>query len=73
MQNVQISTYLRPPPLPAAPANERGTAPVFGRPRQPAAIVPLPLGRRARRTARLDERRGEILLFLGVRYERRAS
>ena len=34
---------------------------------------PGPEARRASRIPRADERRGEILLFLGVRYERLAS
>ncbi len=40
-----------------------------------SALIPFP-GAEARRTCRIprsDERRGEILLFLGVRYERLAS
>jgi hypothetical protein len=40
-----------------------------------AVLIPFP-GTEARRTCRIprsDERRGEILLFLGVRYERLAS
>ncbi|ACB22884.1 MULTISPECIES: hypothetical protein [Methylobacterium] len=40
-----------------------------------ATLIPFP-GAEARRTCRIprsDERRGEILLFLGVRYERLAS
>lgn len=40
-----------------------------------AVLIPFP-GTAARRTCRIprsDERRGEILLFLGVRYERLAS
>ena len=41
----------------------------------PAVLLPFP-GPEARRTRRLprsDEQRGEILFFLGVRYERLAS
>ena len=40
-----------------------------------ATLIPFP-GAEARRTCRIErsgERRGEILLFLGVRYERLAS
>ncbi|MGV7031186.1 hypothetical protein [Methylobacterium symbioticum] len=73
---MQLSTYLCPPALPARAANEGETArdlAVSGRrPRPSAAIVPLPQERPARRSTAPDERRGEILLFLGVRYERRA-
>jgi hypothetical protein len=71
---VQLSTYLSPPPLPARPANESGLREPAGprRLRPSAAIVPLPQGRGRPRKARPDESRGEILLFLGVRYERRA-
>lgn len=73
---MQLSTYLSPPALPARAANESGAARDHAasgrRPRASAAIVPLPQVRPARRAAGPDERRGEILLFLGVRYERRA-
>ncbi|GJD56020.1 hypothetical protein [Methylobacterium dankookense] len=72
---MQLSTYLCPPALPARAANEGGVARDHAasgrRPIPSAAIVPLPQARPRRSTAP-DERRGEILLFLGVRYERRA-
>ena len=45
------------------------------RPDESAILLPFP-GPEARRTRRLpqsDEQRGEILFFLGVRYERLAS
>lgn len=39
-----------------------------------AMLIPFPPGTHMRRRAPLSgERRGEILFFLGVRYERRAS
>ncbi|MBE7248551.1 MAG: hypothetical protein INR63_26700 [Actinomycetospora chiangmaiensis] len=40
-----------------------------------ATLIPFPGAevRRSRRIPRADEQRGEILLFLGVRYERLAS
>lgn len=44
-------------------------------PAESATLIPFP-GAEARRTCRIPrsgERRGEILLFLGVRYERLAS
>ena len=43
--------------------------------RSGAVLVPFPAAgaRRNRRIPRAGERRGEILLFLGVRYERLAS
>lgn len=72
---MQLSTYLSPPTLPERAANESGAPWTFAsgrRPHPPAVIVPLPQARRARRAARPGERRGEILFFLGVRYERRA-
>jgi len=41
----------------------------------PALLIPFPSAeaRRTRRLPRSDEQRGEILFFLGVRYERLAS
>lgn len=72
---MQLSTYLAPPPTPLRAANEAvpGPEPLRdARPARPdAAVLPFrPLARRHRRPAETHERRGEILLFLGVRYSR---
>lgn len=66
---MQLSTYLAPPPTHLRAANE--AAPDLARrPRTAAAVLPFrPLARR-RRPAETHERRGQILLFLGVRYSR---
>lgn len=64
---MQLSTYLAPPPAPLRAANE--SAPVPEPPRSAAIVTFRPAARR-RRSAAAHERRGEILLFLGVRYSR---
>jgi hypothetical protein len=54
----------RQPPCPGVPAGAAATA----------TLLPFPgAGRRTRRAPRDGEQRGEILQFLGVRYERLAS
>lgn len=63
------------------PAEVRPSAGLADPVRQPAPVrpgailvpFPAPGGRRRYRTPSSDERRGEILFFLGVRYERLAS
>ncbi len=69
---MQLSTYLAPPPTPLRAANEAVPGPEPLRDARPdAAVLPFrPLARRHRRPAETHERRGEILLFLGVRYSR---
>jgi hypothetical protein len=60
---------IAPPSLqPADPRRKQG-------PTATAAVIAFPgaEARRTRRIPRSDEQRGEILLFLGVRYERLAS
>ncbi|SFL52299.1 hypothetical protein [Methylobacterium pseudosasicola] len=60
----RVTRALRPP----MPAND-------ARPDASALLIPFPSAeaRRTRRLPRADEQRGEILFFLGVRYERLAS
>lgn len=69
---MQLSTYLASPPKPLRAANEGAPIPEAARrPRPAAAVLPFrPLARRHRRPAETHEGRGEILLFLGVRYSR---
>ena len=57
------------------PATLRSDAPAEGvAPRAPSArVLPFAASARPRRRLEAGERRGEILLFLGVRYERLAS
>jgi hypothetical protein len=64
----QVTSALRPP----MPAND---ATYDARPDASAILIPFPSqeGRRTRRLPRTEEQRGEILFFLGVRYERLAS
>ena len=65
---------------PHQPGNAPSSQPANEPPRGPghtatAALIafPGPEARRTRRIVRSGEQRGEILLFLGVRYERLAS
>ncbi|AWN34535.1 hypothetical protein [Methylobacterium radiodurans] len=67
---MQLSTYLAPPPTPLRAANDAVPLPEPMRHRRAAAIVPFRPAARRRRSAEAHERRGEILLFLGVRYSR---
>ena len=56
------------------PAALRADAPPEGASRAPLGrVVPFAASARPRRRPEAGERRGEILLFLGVRYERLAS
>jgi hypothetical protein len=55
------------------PARTAGPPSEPARARPSAVVVPFPAGARPRRAPAADEARGEILLFLGVRYERLAS
>jgi hypothetical protein len=69
-------TVIKPQASSEAPSSPEAAEPVRA-PGQPssAALIPFPgaEARRSRRIPRSDEQRGEILLFLGVRYERLAS
>ena len=59
-----------------APSSQQGNEPPRGPGRTATAdLIPFPgpEARRTRRIVRSGEQRGEILLFLGVRYERLAS
>lgn len=67
---MQLSTYLAPPLTPPRAANEAAPVPESARRRPAGAIVPFPPAVRRRRPVETHERRGEILLFLGVRYSR---
>ena len=69
-------TVIKPQDPDSAPSSEQVAEP----PREPgraatAALIPFPgtEARRTRRIVRSGEQRGEILLFMGVRYERLAS
>lgn len=69
---------LIPQPEPAAvrpPVGDPSDGPTAGsvRARPGAVVVPFPAGSRPHRVPSVGEARGEILLFLGVRYERLAS
>jgi hypothetical protein len=60
----------------SAPSSEGASDPLHEvRSPATAALIPFPgtEARRTRRIVRSGEQRGEILLFLGVRYERLAS
>ncbi|GJE11144.1 MULTISPECIES: hypothetical protein [Methylobacterium] len=60
----------------SAPSSDRASDPLHEvNSAATAALIPFPgtEARRTRRIVRSGEQRGEILLFLGVRYERLAS
>jgi len=64
--------------MPRDPIIERRTpspSPMEAAPRPGSVVVPFPAraARPARREPRTGEARGEVVLFLGVRYERLAS
>jgi hypothetical protein len=62
--------------MPTAPKTERRKAERPGKndtPRPGALVIPFPTRTAARKAPPAGEARGEILLFLGVRYERLAS
>ncbi|MDP4026225.1 hypothetical protein Q8W71_26720 [Methylobacterium sp. NEAU 140] len=63
----------QPDTRPARDATEPRRDAQRERPRGVLVPFPAPGARRPRRAPRAGEARGEILLFLGVRYERRAS
>jgi hypothetical protein len=61
--------------MPTAPKTKRRKAerPGTDKPRPNAVVIPFPARKAARKAPPEGEARGEILLFLGVRYERLAS
>lgn len=67
-------SLIKPQTIDAKPPHRDAAEPLRA-PKPSAALIafPGPEARRTRRTAGSGEPRGEILLFLGVRYERLAS